>query len=124
MYITTRRSIKAQSLHDTMVRIRANNLTNDGYYVYADISGFPEPPKFGGHIPDIYAVKGVSKIITEIETCETICLDHTREQYTAFSHVSETEFHVKVPESCLSEAKDCAARWGITVNRWWYQEGY
>lgn len=124
MFVNLKRSPQAQTLHDTLVKALANKFVSDGYTVWADISGFTQPPKIGDYIPDIYAVKGASKIIAEAETCDTICIDHTREQYTVFSNVRETEFHVITPESCLSEAKDCASTWGITVDQWWQQNGY
>ena len=124
MITFSKRSRNAQSLHDMMVEIRANNLRSDGYDVSADIPGFPQPPTIKGYIPDIYAVKGYSKIITEAETCDTIGSQHTKEQYKAFSSVLGAEFHVVVPKSCLSDAKRYAELWGIKVNEWWYQEGY
>jgi hypothetical protein len=119
-----KRSVMSQSLHDKMVRTRALNLVNEGYSVSADIAGFPQPPTISGHIPDIYAVKVTSKIITEVETCDSIGSNHTREQYEAFSRVAGTEFHVKTPKSCLSAAQEYARLWGITVDQWWYEEGY
>jgi hypothetical protein len=123
MYTNMKRPVMNQSLHDKMVRTRAINLVNEGYSVSADIADFPQPPTIKEHIPDIYAERGVSKIITEIETCDTIGSGHTREQYDAFSSVFGTEFHVKTPRSCISEAKVYARSWGIRVDQWWYEEG-
>ncbi|MBI5639899.1 MAG: hypothetical protein HZA17_05690 [Nitrospirae bacterium] len=124
MNVLIRRSANAQSLHDYMVKLRANALLADGYSVSADLPGFPQPPEIRGHIPDIYAVKSSSKIISEAETCDTICSEHTRDQYTVFSNVPGSEFHVIVPHSCLEKAQGCATQWRIRVDRWWYQEGY
>ena len=124
MFVNSKRAPHTQSLHDTMVRSLANKFANDGYTVYADLPGFTQPPKIVNYIPDLYAVKSSVKIIGEAETCDTIGTDHTKEQYSAFSNVPGTEFHVIVPESCLEQAKRYAAIWGITVDKWWYQEGY
>jgi hypothetical protein len=79
---------------------------------------------FNGHMPDLYAIKSSSRIITEVETCDTISTDHTRDQYSAFSRVPLTEFHVKTPASCVSIAQAYASLWKIRVDKWWTEAGY
>jgi len=120
MYTATKRTI----IHEVMVRTRAKNLKTEGYTVYADISGYTKPPQINGYIPDIYAVKDNLKIIVEVETCDTISDEHTRNQYLSFSNIMGTQFHIVVPESCLSQAKQYAQRWRIKVDKWWYHKGY
>jgi hypothetical protein len=124
MFINSNRPPEAQTLHDTMISTLATNLASQGYRIYADITGFEQPPKVGRHIPDIYAFKLNSRIIVEVETSETIGINHTKEQYTDFSNVRGTDFHVMVPERSLATAQAYAESWGITVDKWWYQRGY
>jgi hypothetical protein len=124
MYLLTKRVAEKQLLHDSMVRALANELMSQGYYVYADISGFTQPQEIRGYIPDIIAVKEKSTVIAEAETCDTIDTEHTREQYKVFSTVPGTDFHVIVPESCLTSAQYYANIWGISVDYWWKFNGY
>lgn len=114
---------QSQTVHDTMISAWANKLVSQGYNVSADIAGFSQPPRVGRHIPDLYAIKFNSQIIGEVETSETIGINHTKEQYIDFSNVRGTHFHVMVPESSLVKAKYYAESWGITVVQWWYQKG-
>ncbi len=123
MIRNSRRLPQAQTLHDAMIRTLTKELVSQGYNVSADIAGFPQPPRVGRHIPDIYANKLNSQIIVEVETSETIGINHTKEQYTDFSNVRGTNFHVMVPESSLIRAQAYAKSWGITVDQWWYQRG-
>lgn len=118
------RTGKDKEIHDTMVKIRANNLKNDGYSIEADINGYNTPKEINGHIPDIVATKRKEKIIVEVETCDSYSSNHTKSQYESFDKVTDAEFHVKIPESCLKEAKNKAKEWKISVDKWWYQEGY
>jgi len=93
----------------------------------ADLSNYPEPSPIHGKIPDIVSKDpDGGKVITEVETCETIGSSHTREQYSAFSRARDpsTQFHVAVPQSCLDNAIAYAGNWGITVDQWWYYSGY
>jgi hypothetical protein len=124
MSLSTRRNTHTQTLHDEMVRARALSLQNEGYYVRADLLGFPQPPEIGGYVPDVYAMRGSTTIIAEAETCDTICAEHTKRQYRAFSNALYANFHVIVPASCLSEAQLCARQWNIRVDQWWYHEGH
>lgn len=119
MLNTIARTLTTQTHHDTMVSAWASDLKEKGYTVYADIKGYSKPPEFSGHIPDIYAFNFEHKIVGEVETCDSIGSDHTKEQYTAFSRVNGAEFHVMVPKSCLEEAKAYARQWGIRVDMWW-----
>jgi len=115
-----RRPAQTQSLHDRMVLARARGLLSEGYEVRADVNGYNRPPTVNGHVPDIYARKVGSTVIAEAETCDTIESEHTRSQYVAFSSVPQAAFHVIVPETCLTSAKEAARRWGISVDKWWY----
>jgi hypothetical protein len=123
MITSSKRVYSAQTLHDSMVRGRANELLSQGYAVNADIMGFTQPAAISGYIPDIYAVKNMSRVIVEVETCESACELHTQEQFKVFSNVLNAEFHVVVPESCLAKAQNCAYFWGVAVDQWWYRSG-
>jgi hypothetical protein len=109
-----------ESVHDKLVESLAAKYKSDGYYVQADHIGHTNgsPKEFGGYIPDIYATKGIEKIIAEAETSDTISDDHTRQQLSTFARYAS--LHVIVPQASLSEAQNQAKQWGIKVDKWWY----
>jgi len=119
------REKEEQNAHDSMLRTRANNLKKEGYAVKADLEEYEEKPEeINGKIPDITATKDNEEIIVEVETCESCTLEHTKEQYEAFSSVSGAEFHVVIPERCYEKAKAKAEEWGIKVDQWWTNKNY
>lgn len=123
MTVSTGRTLVNQTVHDRMVQNLATHYFTQGYTVYADLLGYQSPPKVQGFIPDIYAVKGASKIIAEAETCETVCAEHTEQQFKVFDNVPGVSFHVITPESCIYRAKYCASVWLISVDKWWIEQG-
>ena len=62
------RSSQEQEVHDKGVLGEARVLEAYGWEVCADLSGRHQPLAIKGHIPDIYAVKGLYTRIIEIET--------------------------------------------------------
>lgn len=114
------RNGKDKEQHETMIRTRANNLSKYGYDVYADhIKEYNTPREINGHIPDVFAEAIIlPKIIVEVETSNSYDLEHTRQQYQAFSNIPNVEFHVVVPKSCLAKAQAKAREWNIRVDRW------
>jgi hypothetical protein len=91
--------------------------------IQADLDSYQQPEKIGRHIPDIIAKDASgARIIVEVETCQTINLDHTKEQFEDFSK-AEGKFFVDVPHSCLEQLKQNARSWGTQVDAWYYMEG-
>ena len=110
--------------HDRLVRSLIGQLEKEEYSVKkADLPGYPggKPDSVFGKIPDIFAVKGGTELIGEVETCESIRNPgpyDTEAQWKAFSK-SPKLFHVGVPDECMEEAKKRAKEWNVTVDRWW-----
>ena len=114
-----------QDAHDNMLRTRADKLNEEKYSVKADLEEYEDKPEeINGKQPDIIATKDGEKIIVEVETCKSYSLDHTKEQYEAFSSVSGAEFQVVIPKSCYEEAKAKAEEWGIKGIQWWTNSDY
>ncbi len=110
-------------LHENLVRGQITAYKDEGTKVVAaDLEDWQKPGKVGRHVPDIIAERGGQRIYNECETCETIGMDQTRQQYKDFSKAGILE--VTVPESCLEQAKGYARTWGIHVERWWHLSGF
>lgn len=122
---------QAQSLHDRMVHEMANILVRDINYrdVRADDIGWSiagrsaAPGEIAGRVPDVSAVSMLGRpLIVEVETCESISLVETREQWAAFSAYAVRQggaFRVLVPISCVTAAQNAARAWGILVHEFW-----
>ena len=120
-----KRKEKDKNIHDRMTRIRANNFKKADYDVQAHhIEGYDNPKEINGHIPDIIAEKDDEKIIVEVETCDSYDSEDTKEQFEAFESVSDAKFHVVIPKSCFEEAKTQAERWGIKIDKWWWNKSF
>jgi hypothetical protein len=115
-------------IHETITRAQITTIRNEGHTILeADLpgSGYASPAPVNGKVPDILSRDPAGKkVITEVETCETIGLSHTKEQFEAFSSArsATTEFHVAVPKSCYQDARSYASEWGTVVDRWWYAD--
>jgi hypothetical protein len=92
-----------QSYHDKMLKLIANNLDSQGYYVLADHIGWRNgsPSIINGSIPDIVATRDNSSIVLEIEDCTSYGSTHTKEQLTAFSKSYKT--YVIIPKTCYRD---------------------
>lgn len=115
---------KDKDLHDDMVNGMIKKLNEKGVTVLqADINGYDKPDEINGCIPDIVGIKkDKTKVVVEVETCESVDIDHTQKQFKAFSS-ADGEFWVDCPESCLGELKRNAKSWGVTVDHWYKREG-
>lgn len=115
-----------EDIHLKLLRTQVSTLRNKGHTIKgADLPGYPMVEEINGKLPDIVSISGErKKVITEVETCKTIGIEHTKEQYKAFSRArnSNTEFHVVVPKSCLTQAKQKAKEWNTPVDTWWYSD--
>lgn len=120
------RNPQSQWLHNSMVEVQANHWKSKGYRVSADLPGWAQPALIRGFIPDVAAeggLLGIDRVITEVETAESLNTDHTRRQWLTFSSLRGIRFEVVVPESALAQAQALARGWRVRVDRWWYRRG-
>jgi hypothetical protein len=108
-----------------MVHAQAEHWRGSGAEVWADLPGWSRPPEIRGYIPDVFSQRllGLNRVITEVETCDSLNTEHTKAQWRASSSASGVAFHVVVPRSCLGVAQRLAAVWGVRVDQWWYRDG-
>ena len=103
----------ASDEHQTMVKAAIDYFTSKGFQIlHADYTGYSECPAIGRHAPDVIALDSRTGIhyVSEIETCESLHDDDTKEQFEDFStHATENgrgrliQFHPLVPSSCYDE---------------------
>ncbi|MDT3696631.1 MAG: hypothetical protein ROY99_09590 [Ignavibacterium sp.] len=99
---------KNQSDHDDMVKTTVNYIVSNLYTdEKADIDDYETPTKIiwsktnDGHVPDVTAKYKDVEHIWEIETEDSISLDHTKSQWQLFSTFATQHyaiFHIVVPE--------------------------
>jgi len=118
------RTGKDKDLHDSMVKAMIKALKHKEIEVLkADVEGYERPDEIDGYIPDVVGKKESGTIVVvEVETCESVNSDHTKEQFKAFSN-ADGEFWVDVPESCLEKLKKNVKAWKVIVNKWYYRKG-
>lgn len=114
---------KNQSDHEDMVLTTANYLVSNLYTdVRADVNDYETPTKIiwsktqDGHIPDITSKYNGVEHIWEIETEDSISIDHTKSQWKLFSTYAaqhNAKFHIVVPEGFIEDAQNQAEEWGI-----------
>lgn len=75
------------------IRRSAKRHLKNGAEVFADIPGWPRPPKINGHIPDVYAYYPDGReVVQEFENDRSVFSSHARRQDVAFSlHATEFE---------------------------------
>ena len=128
------RTLPNQTAHDDLVRSLAKHYSSLGYKgIRADIPGSTETPSGiywsstpdQKYVPDIVCFKndvGNTLIIAEVETCETLNTDHTKEQlriFAAHAKGKAGEFHIMTPKECSGAAKSLAIELGITIHTYW-----
>lgn len=92
-----KRGKRGQAQHDGKVQERLESLKDEGYRVRADLPDRAKPPKVGGRIPDIYARKGESLVVEEIETPSTLGSDKKQhEQLKKGTEQLGGKFRIKV----------------------------
>lgn len=131
------RTFENQTLHDKLVRSLAKHYSSLGYKgVRADMPGSVETPSAiywtnrpeHKYIPDITCFKNDDAntvIVAEAETCESLRVSHTAEQWKLFSAHAKSvngEFHIITPKSCTDEAKKVANELGVIVKLFWTLE--
>lgn len=114
--------------HDSMVKTLADYLKGNGYTnVLADVPGFARPAEICWkdrrecHIPDVTATHAQTRYVFEVETDESIGIEHTESQFKLFN-ASCTQFGgvfcVVVPKSVLPVANQVLQRLGINAQVW------
>jgi len=85
------RDVLQEDIHNKIILITATNLLNSGYYVLADHVNWSAgaPPKIFKHTPDIYAYRGESKLIVEVETRDSFNSGHALSQIKSFNSAAE-----------------------------------
>ncbi len=71
------------------IRRTAKRHRKNGAEVFADIPGWPKPPKLNGHIPDVFAVYQDGEVALEFENRNSVGRTHARRQDLAFSSWAE-----------------------------------
>lgn len=121
---------KREEIHTSMLLQTISYLKDKGHtQIKADHVGYPydKPMPISGLIPDITSVYNSVFYVTEAETEESIGIDDTISQWSAFSkftNESGKKFVVNVPKSCLADAKESAIKNGIRVDEWLYDARY
>lgn len=111
----------SQSIHNKLIEKQVKGYKKLGYLdIKADHIGHRNgaPKEINGHRPDISATYNGIKIICEVETDDSISIEHTVEQWKAFSK-SSYQFDICVPSKSLSKAKKFAEKHGIKVRKFW-----
>jgi len=100
--------------HDDFVRSAIKGLQKEGAEkIYADFPDFGKPTEVNGFIPDISAYLQNQKTVCEIETSETISIEHTMEQCKAFASAGYP-FRLYIPKSACLEMKKNLEDWKIS----------
>ena len=130
------RTIEEISEHDQLVLMMAQHFNKLGYTnIKADITGWTKPDfifwlsnKEKKFFPDLTCRDDNGKfIILEAETCSTLNIDHTKEQFEIFrAHASKQNgrFDVVVPKLCSGndgrqQIIDYSNKWGIEIDKIW-----
>lgn len=110
---------ESDEIHKNLIKAMVGVLVKQGFEVKADHIDYEggAPDSYGGKIPDIFAIKnGKKKIFVEAETCDSISLDHTKEQCQIFSDKIGFEFWIIAPKECINELKSQLKEWKITTD--------
>ena len=78
------RTRTSQSRHDRQVQIEANRYSRNGFKVWADIKGWPQPDTIGGYRPDVIAYNNGNYTVIEVETTDSVNIARDIAQQRAF----------------------------------------
>lgn len=78
------RLYSSQSKHDAKVSAEARTYDSNGYDVWADVSGWPQPEIINGYRPDVIAEKGRHTSVIEVETPDSVDSARDLAQQKAF----------------------------------------
>jgi hypothetical protein len=119
---------KNEGAHEALVQWLVTQLHAKGYSnIKADLPGWAQPPKITwtstgeGHIPDASAHAGGRECIFEVETEDTISIEHTKSQLTLFDAYAKQHsaaLVVVVPNGSEGDAQRQLATWGLNATVW------
>lgn len=119
-------------IHDELLQLLLQVVAASSHgfeQIHADLEGWPQPARIlwthtrQGYVPDAtaWAWLGMSEYLFEVETAETLSLEHTRNQcelFSAYARVHGAEFVLVVPLGLQARAARQLASWGITAQVW------
>lgn len=113
-----------EGAHNRMVAHVARWLNQNSYPdLRADVEGYSQPGKITwtktgeGHIPDLTA----GDFVIEVETDDTISIDHTRSQcelFAAYAKQHGKRFVVVVPNGYKATMQSWLVAWGLAAEVW------
>lgn len=83
-------SLTTRERHDREVKRAAKEKLREGFDVAADIAGWPKPPVTNGRRVDVFAMRGRSVKMIEIEHEHTLDTSHTRAQINDLADFCDT----------------------------------
>lgn len=107
-----------ETLHDILLRRTVFTFERDGHTdIKADHIEHPngKPEEVNGFVLDISSKKYGIPYITEVETCDSLDLPDTEEQFRAFSRTN-AKFIVVVPENCFDKVNQKIRNMSINAN--------
>lgn len=117
-----------ESVHEALVKWLADSLPSRGFgQIRADLPGRVQPETIrwkgasDGHIPDASARLSGREYIFEVETADTISIQHTQDQWTLFDAYAKHNsaiFVVVVPKGSEAAATQQLKAWGLTAQVW------
>jgi hypothetical protein len=118
--------IFARSEHDRIVEKLRSRLVSGMYSnIRVDLPGYVKPERIiwthtqRGHEPDTTAYYGVKQHVFEVETAETLGVEHTYEQcrlFAAYVRNRFAEFTLVVPGGSGFDARLQLIRWGLNAS--------
>ena len=100
-------SIVDEDVHKEMMKTVLNEFRKQGFTnIKANVENMTTPEKVDDHTPDLTCNRNDKQqefIILEVETCNTITLEQSKEKWRAFYRKSKDmkgEFHLAVPKFC------------------------
>lgn len=124
----------ASTEHQKMVQKIIDEFKSKGLTITcADHEDYDTCGKTDGYIPDVRAKNPESGLnyIGESETCDSVSIEHTKEQIKAFSNRKmsggkskgeNVPFYIAVPKECHDELEEVLKELGLSdnVTRWNY----
>ena len=116
--------------HDSLLGVLMNILSKPGSgfdLLSADLRGWSQPQGIEwtatrqGHVPDARGWKGYTEYVFEVETADTISIEHTRKQcelFSAYASQHNGVFVLFVPSGDELRARRQLAAWRIQGTVW------
>lgn len=117
------RHLTSQSAHDLQIDIAAILYRRQGFYVFTN-PGHEKRQPVDGEYPDLVCLYGLGALarIAEIETAETVSLDHSQ-QWRSYAEIAArygVPFDLWVPSSSVVQARQllAAVRDSVRIVEW------